>query len=232
MQQAELELQGMVPPELQFFFHEIIRLCRLYTNLDDLEHYQTTRLTPPLRRGLIELGSRLKRLCVVDDPLDVFMAGEAALDKAIASENDEGWDKLRAIIQANKSSFAQAQATEPAWTLEEHPAAPATEGQLTGIPGSAGIAEGAVYRVEGPEDFAGFPKGGILLARTTNPTWTPLFYLAAGVVTQSGGPLSHGAVTAREMQVPAVMSVQTAWESLKTGDRVRVDGVNGTVTKL
>ena len=89
-----------------------------------------------------------------------------------------------------------------------------------------------MYRVEGPEDFAGFPKGGILLARTTNPTWTPLFYLAAGVVTQSGGPLSHGAVTAREMQVPAVMSVQTAWESLKTGDRVRVDGVNGTVTKL
>ena len=52
MQQAELELYQKLPADLHFFFAEIVRLARAYTSLDDLEHYQTTRLTPVLRRGL------------------------------------------------------------------------------------------------------------------------------------------------------------------------------------
>ena len=83
-----------------------------------------------------------------------------------------------------------------------------------------------------PEDFARFPKGAVLVARTTNPTWTPLFYCAVAVVTESGGPLSHGAVTAREMHIPAVMSVKDCLARLSNGLRVRVDGVRGQVVIL
>ncbi len=83
-----------------------------------------------------------------------------------------------------------------------------------------------------PGDFAKFPKGAVLVARTTNPTWTPLFYSAATVVTESGGPLSHGAVTAREMQIPAVMSVSDSLTRLKNGQRVRVDGGAGRVALI
>lgn len=79
------------------------------------------------------------------------------------------------------------------------------------------------------EDFARFPKGAVLVARTTNPTWTPLFYSAVAVVTESGGPLSHGAVTAREMDIPAVMAVQNVLSKLKNGQRVKVDGAAGRV---
>ena len=67
---------------------------------------------------------------------------------------------------------------------------------------------------------------------TTNPTWTPLFYSAVAVITESGGPLSHGAVTAREMQIPAVMSVKGTLSKLKNGQRVRVDGTQGKVYLL
>jgi rifampicin phosphotransferase len=67
------------------------------------------------------------------------------------------------------------------------------------------------------------------VARTTNPAWTPLFYSAAGLITESGGPLSHGAVTAREMALPAVMSVRDALGALRDGQVVTVDGTQGLV---
>jgi len=89
-----------------------------------------------------------------------------------------------------------------------------------------------VFVVSSPEDFAKFPKGSVLVARTTNPTWTPLFYSAAAVVTESGGPLSHGAVTAREMKIPAVMSVRDSLTRLKNGQKVKVDGALGRVYLL
>jgi phosphohistidine swiveling domain-containing protein len=81
-------------------------------------------------------------------------------------------------------------------------------------------------------DFASFPKGSVLVARTTNPAWTPLFYSAVAVITESGGPLSHGAVTAREMGIPAVMSVRGCLGKLANGQRVRVDGSAGKVWLL
>src|SRR5713101_6417969 len=62
-------------------------------------------------------------------------------------------------------------------------------------------------RVPAVEDLARFPSGAVLVARTTNPAWTPLFYGACAVVTESGGPHSHGAVAARQIGIPAVMAV-------------------------
>jgi pyruvate,water dikinase len=100
------------------------------------------------------------------------------------------------------------------------------------LAGSPGQAEGEVFLVLSSDDFAKFPKGAVLVARTTNPTWTPLFYCAVAVVTESGGPLSHGAVTAREMRIPAVMSVKESLTRLKNSQRVRVDGTQGKVYLL
>ena len=86
--------------------------------------------------------------------------------------------------------------------------------------------------VRSSDDFAAFPPGSVLVARTTNPAWTPLFYAAVAVVTESGGPLSHGAVTARELGIPAVVAVRGAMHTLMPGDRIRVNGTAGTVTRV
>jgi pyruvate,water dikinase len=94
------------------------------------------------------------------------------------------------------------------------------------------VAEGPVFRLHGVEDFGRFPPGSVPVARTTNPAWTPLFHSAVEVITESGGPLSHGAVTAREVGIPAVMSVRGALSVLQDGERVRVNGSTGTVTRL
>ena len=114
----------------------------------------------------------------------------------------------------------------------QHGRPEATGDFLKGLPGSPGVAEGPVFLVLSSDDFAHFPKGAVLVARTTNPTWTPLFYSAAAVVTESGGPLSHGAVTAREMKIPAVMSVRDCLSRLQNGQRVRVEGTEGRVVVL
>jgi phosphohistidine swiveling domain-containing protein len=232
MQQAELELFQKLPPNLQFFFAEILRLARAYTSLDDLEHYQTTRLTLPLRRGLRELGERLVKRGVLAEPMDIFFARSQQIDKAIATDNAAGWGEFKELVRRQKEAYEQDKARKPEWVLGESKAAPPSGDCLSGLAGSSGQAEGPVFLVLSPDDFAKFPKGAVLVARTTNPTWTPLFYSAVAVVTESGGPLSHGAVTAREMRIPAVMSVKESLSRLTNGQRVRVDGTEGKVYLL
>jgi len=70
------------------------------------------------------------------------------------------------------------------------------------------------------------------VARTTDVGLTPLFLIAAGVVTELGGPLSHAAIVAREYGVPAVVNVSGVMLALRNGERVRVDGNRGVVERL
>jgi phosphohistidine swiveling domain-containing protein len=272
MHKAELELFARVSSSLHFFFHEIIRLARAYTSLDDLEHYQTTRLTLPLRKGLREVGRRLHIRGVLGDARDIFFAHATPLEQAIQANDDGQWRTLGESIRVEKELYLRHGQQSPPWipkavarengvqpaaleesldqtlpasgqtedrpmdhlsrTSEDSPSATGATTVLSGLPGSPGQATGPVFQVRSMDDFAAFPKGAVLIARTTNPTWTPLFYNAVAVVTESGGPLSHGAVTAREMQIPAVMSVRDCMSALKNGDTVQVDGSRGQVTFL
>ena len=213
------------------FFTEVVRLAQTYTSLDDLEHYQTTRLTLPLRRALRELGSRLVDLGLIAEPMDVFFARFSLLNQAIVQPSAQRWAELAAQISENKSIYAQALLRSPAWRLNDDDSAVemSAEDGWKGIPGSPGKATAPVFLLQGSQDFGSFPKGAVLVARTTNPAWTPLFYGASAVITESGGPLSHGAVTAREMQKPAVMGVRGIMQMLSNGQVVEVDGTRGTV---
>jgi phosphohistidine swiveling domain-containing protein len=104
--------------------------------------------------------------------------------------------------------------------------------QLTGQAVSAGIVEGDVVVVRDPGDFSRMRPGAILVAPATDPSWTPLFTLAAGVVVEVGGMLSHASTIAREYGLPALANVKRATTLLKTGERVRLDAINGCVQRL
>ncbi|MEZ0388142.1 MAG: PEP-utilizing enzyme, partial [Verrucomicrobium sp.] len=232
-QQAEFLLYSKLPLEAHFFYAEMIRLARAYTSLDDLEHYQTTRLNQPLRRGLRALGERLVARGILTEPMDIFYAHEAQIDDAVGQGSADAWETLGELIRIQKQACLADAARAPEWVLGEsiHDAEVAV-GDLSGLAGSPGIAEGAVFKVLSAADFAKFPKGAVLVAHTTSPTWTPLFYIASAVITASGGPLSHGAVTAREMGIPAVMAVRDCVTRLENSQRVRVDGSRGQVSIL
>jgi pyruvate,water dikinase len=112
------------------------------------------------------------------------------------------------------------------------PVPTSTSDTLSGFAGAAGRVEGRVRVLDGPDQSDQFQLGEILVAVTTNVGWTPIFPRAAAVVTDVGAPLSHAAIVARELGIPAVVGCGSATTRLRTGDWVRVDGGQGTVEIL
>jgi pyruvate,water dikinase len=103
---------------------------------------------------------------------------------------------------------------------------------VRGFPGSAGIVEAKVRVLVDAADGGALQPGEVLVTTVTNVGWTPLFPRAAAVVTDVGAPLSHAAIVARELGIPAVVGCGNATMRLRTGDLVRVDGTAGTVEVL
>jgi len=103
---------------------------------------------------------------------------------------------------------------------------------IKGSAGSAGRIEGVVRCLKSIEEGEQLKSGEILLTSQTDIAWTPLFPRAAAVITDVGAPLSHAAVIARELGIPAVVGCGNATMYLRTGDRVYVDGGQGIVTIL
>ena len=102
---------------------------------------------------------------------------------------------------------------------------------LRGTPASSGEAEGVARVMTDPHD-ATLCKGEILVTRHTDPAWTPLFFTAAALITEVGGVLSHGAVVAREIGLPAIVGVAEATRRIRPGQRLRVNATEGTVELL
>jgi len=102
---------------------------------------------------------------------------------------------------------------------------------LTGVPLSAGVCEGPALVLNEPV-AADMPPGYILVCPSTDPAWVPLFVHAKGLVMESGGVLSHGAIVAREFGLPAVAGLPDVHRRIKTGQRLRVDGNHGTVAVI
>ena len=104
--------------------------------------------------------------------------------------------------------------------------------ELRGTPVSRGIVEAEVAVVDDPGDFALMKRGAILVTRATDPSWTPLFTLAAGVIVEVGGVLSHASTVAREYGIPALANVRQATTVLRTGDRVLLNATEGFVRRV
>lgn len=104
--------------------------------------------------------------------------------------------------------------------------------RLEGIAGSPGLARGRARVLLSLQEAERLQSGEVLVTTTTDPCWTPLFSLAAAVVVEVGGVLSHGAVVAREVGIPAVLGVHGLMAVVRDGDELEVDGSNGVVRRL
>jgi pyruvate,water dikinase len=136
-------------------------------------------------------------------------------DRRERFERDAGLRPPRVITSEGEVVTARAGAAVP-------------EGALGGSAASAGVVEGRARVVRKLEESK-LEKGEILVAPYTDPAWTPLFPLAAGLVTEVGGLMTHGAVVAREYGIPAVVGVDRATEAIPDGALVRVNGTQGYV---
>jgi pyruvate,water dikinase len=123
-----------------------------------------------------------------------------------------------------RSDFFDAQAAPPDIATGE-----GDSNLIFGCAGSAGRIEGMVRRLDSPDDGDQLEGGEVLVTALTDIAWTLLFPRAAAIVTDVGAPLSHAAIIARELGIPAVVGCGDATMRLKTGDRVLVDGGRGVV---
>ncbi len=213
-------------------FKWILDQTQTHTRERDTMHFELTRMFPPFRKMLLELGRRWRERDLIFELEDIFFlkleeiieiaAEPRPMKETIASRRAE-YETNRTrpwpnIIRGKQEIYAG-----------EGEAAEISGDTLKGVPGSPGLVTGVSRIIRGPEEFAKLQKGDILVAPLTNPVWTPLFALAGGVITEVGGILSHGAIVAREYGIPAVMSVAGATRHVPEGQPIRVDGSRGLV---
>jgi phosphohistidine swiveling domain-containing protein len=199
-----------------------------------------------LRELLSEMGGRLVADGVLDDREDVLMLTYD--DLRVAALDMPGADP-RTLVARRRATLAEHALASPPPVLGTTRAASVPDGPVTriamgsaapparsgdpdlvsGAPGSAGRVTGVARVARSLAEASALAPGEVLVAESTTPPWTPLFAVAAAVVTDTGGILSHSAVVAREYAIPAVVGAGDATAAIGDGDVVEVDGDAGTV---
>jgi pyruvate,water dikinase len=184
-----------------------------------------------------ELDADWRRLAEAGSPLaavrSVFFL---TVDEVVAALRASRAD-LVPLVRSRRAELARDQARpDPPATFVGAPppvVLPPWGGDvLRGLPASAGVVEGRARVLFREGEMDALLPGEILVVHTTDVGWTPLFLVAAGIVTELGGPLSHAAVVAREFGVPSVVNVVGATRAIRTGDVLRVDGDRGVVERV
>lgn len=177
-------------------------------------------------------------LVTIDEVLDL-LSGNTACTRYIPARKETyaGYRDLPPYPMIIRGSFDPFQwASDPHRRNDIYDATTkmpvSTSNKIHGFAGAAGRVEGQVRVLDCPEQGDQFQPGEILVAVTTNVGWTPIFPRAAAVITDVGAPLSHAAIVARELGIPAVVGCGSATTLLRSGDRVRVDGGQGLVEIL
>ncbi|MBP7694130.1 MAG: hypothetical protein KA764_19560, partial [Anaerolineales bacterium] len=213
------------------------RRLRALMGLRESPKFFIIRLMDILRQGLLASGQDLVTAGLLARADDLMWLRLAEL-QALARGEPHDW---RSRVLARRALFEREKRRRqvPRVLLSDGRAifaglntpASAAAGALHGDPVSPGVAEGAVRVVLDPAG-AELAPGEILVCPGTDPSWTPLFLAAGGLITEVGGLMTHGSVVAREYGIPAVVGVDRATQRLRTGQRLRVDGATGEITPL
>jgi pyruvate,water dikinase len=205
--------------------------ARELSGLRETPKFSIVLLLTRVRDLLWPVGEELARAGRLGKAGDIFFVSVPEAWAGLAGED------LRAIVSERRAVYEQetgrkhvprlllSDGTEP--TADQHGEAGADD-VLRGTPASGGVVTGKARVILDPGS-AHLEPGEILVAPSTDPGWTPLFLTAGGLVMEMGGPMSHGAIVAREYGIPAVVGVPDATERVETGQRITVDGSGGIV---
>ncbi len=222
---AKSRLQGWV-------VRLLLDRARALAGLREAPKFYAVAILARVRALLQPVGEALAGAGRLEAPADVDVLTLPEARAALAGAD------LRPVVRERRASYERerrrrhvprillSDGTEPGTASG---AVPATDGVLRGTPASAGIVTARARVILEPHG-ARLEPGEILVAPSTDPGWTPLFLTAAGLVMEMGGPMSHGAVVAREYGIPAVVGVPGATERIATGQEITLDGSTGTVT--
>ena len=228
------------PDELASF-ERLLALAREIGPLTEGHNYWIDRrVQSRLRRLATGVGARLAAEGTIAAADDVFFLEHGDITAALAAPSD-----LHPLVAERKATFARQQAIRPPAVVGKPPTASAVvdrfdgarvesdvADELRGTGASAGTVRGPARVALTPADFGRIQPGDIIVCPSSNPSWVPVFVIAGGLVTNTGGVLSHAAVVAREFGLPAVVGVAGATDQIADGRIVEIDGARGIVRML
>jgi pyruvate,water dikinase len=188
-----------------------------------------------------EVGARMVAGGAIGAAGDIYWLTEAqVVEAASALDRGEALPDLSESVAQHKATWRAARKATPPLGLfkvmgkvmaksESKRRGRRAESTLKGVAASPGQVTAPACVLHGPEDFHKMQTGDVLVAALTTPAWTPLFARAAAVVTDIGGPLSHGSIVAREYGIPAVLGTGEATRRIESGQVITVDGTAGTI---
>jgi pyruvate,water dikinase len=248
-----------VPAEHQAEFDELLGEARLLYRLrDERGVYSDIWASGIMRRATLAAGRRLAERGVIHEPVHLLDAGHDEMCALVTGGGGPSADELAARAAYRTTHTAKdAPRTlgPPAPPPPDDPLPPAVgrlmratsialgnlfgsseaeneERLLRGLAASPGVIEGTARLVSGPAEFDRIVQGDILVTVSTSEAFNILLPLLSGLVTDSGGLLSHAAIVAREYGIPGVVGTREATEKIADGARVRVDGNTGEVAVL
>ena len=238
---TQTALERLKGPRLRLF-RRTLAFAQRYAPLREDGLADVGLAYPLLREMLREVGERLVAGAAIGAADDVYwlteeqvMGGAAALDRGAALS-----DLAESVAQHKATWRAARKATPPLGLFkvmgkmmvkkEAKRGGRHAGDTLKGVAASPGQVTAPACVLHGPEDFHRMKTGDVLVAALTTPAWTPLFARAAAVVTDIGGPLSHGSIVAREYGIPAVLGTGDATRRIESGQVITVDGSAGVIT--
>lgn len=226
----------------QGWLDRLFRKRQFFSALETLKRYswwrEETRSMLSLahyhgHRVFVEQGKRWAASGYLAEPGDIFCLTRdhllGALEGNLSSGEARGWIRKYKRLKRCYRNF------EPPLTIgrgARGPEIPTKGAVYKGVACSAGRATGKARVVRELGEANRLKKGEILVAPYTNPGWIPLFNLAAGMVTEEGGLISHGAIVAREYGIPTVLQIREATKIFQNGQTLCVDGDRGVVELL
>lgn len=239
---AEARVRKELPFLRQTIYFWVLKHARKAVKNRENTRFARTRIYGVARTIFRQIGEDLAFIGAIKDPRDIFWL---TIEEVFGIYNGAlPAFNLNAFIDLRKKEY-ETFAEEPSSRImtrgavywknkfqNDEVAPEATdEYDLKGLPCSPGIVEGIVKVVIDPSDNLEL-NGEILVTARTDPGWVPLYPSISGLLVERGSLLSHSAIVAREMGIPAVVSVPGLIKTIKTGMRVRLDGKAGTIKIL
>ena len=208
------------------------RLCR-YLELREANRHALMHFIAAARQVAMSVGGTLAARGILQSRDDIFFLRLDEI-KAVTSGSAKDWKGLvetrRTEWEGHAAQHVMDTVIGDAERMVDEIGSP--DGSLRGLPISAGYAEGPVCLLLSPNDMKKVKRGDILVAPVIDPGMAPLMGLAAGLIVEMGGTLSHGAIIAREYGLPSIANVHRVTHLLKDGERVAVDATAGMIIRL
>lgn len=228
---AEAELFAALPPGRRGGARLVTRLAATFIPLRGVGKAAFLQCVDVARTAARSLGRDAAARCELADEEDVFML---TLKELLAPRLPAGASELAAHRRATHERYRRLDIPDLFEGVPEpFPIATATarpDGDaIAGTPVSPGVVHGVARVLLDPQSDESLQPGEILVCRATDPSWASTMMLAAALVIDIGGAISHGAIVARELGIPCVVGTRNAAARIATGDRLRVDGERGEV---